>query len=90
MAELPRLKPDFFTALGPSPGNRHMFFTKGSPTTSDAWRCLTCQLANCSFQSNQISTDFKRILTWCKTKVISERKAQNTNTDDDSNTRPIS
>ncbi|KAL6730325.1 hypothetical protein Aduo_001306 [Ancylostoma duodenale] len=56
----------YFTALGPSPGNRHLFSTKGSPTTSEAWRCLTCRSSDCTFQYNQVTSDFKRVLTWCK------------------------
>ncbi|EPB73610.1 hypothetical protein ANCCEY_07271 [Ancylostoma ceylanicum] len=56
----------YFTALAPSPTNRHLYLTKGSPTTSDAWSCLTCKFSNCTFQSNQISSDFKHIITWCK------------------------
>ncbi|EYB88497.1 hypothetical protein Y032_0246g6 [Ancylostoma ceylanicum] len=76
----------YFTASAPSPTNRHLYVTKGSPTTSDAWSCLTCAFSNCTYQSNEVSPDFKHILTSCEGPApehyylsrISQRKLENT------------
>ncbi|KAK6729855.1 hypothetical protein RB195_006733 [Necator americanus] len=56
----------YFTALAPSPNNRHLYSTKGSPTTADSWTCVSCKFSNCTYQFNHLSSNFKRILTFCK------------------------
>ncbi|KAK6741257.1 hypothetical protein RB195_009237 [Necator americanus] len=56
----------YFTASAPSPTNRHLYSTKGSPTTTDEWKCVSCGYSNCTFQINQLTSDFKHILMWCK------------------------
>ncbi|KJH43929.1 hypothetical protein DICVIV_10065 [Dictyocaulus viviparus] len=55
----------YFNAAAPSPGNRHLFATSGSPSVNDTWRCVTCHLKNCSYQSNYIDVNLKHILTLC-------------------------
>uniref|UniRef100_A0A7I4XZ73 Dipeptidyl peptidase 4 n=1 Tax=Haemonchus contortus TaxID=6289 RepID=A0A7I4XZ73_HAECO len=56
----------YYTALAPSPGNRHLYSTKALPTTEDVWKCVTCRHQNCTYQNNYISAEFKYILTQCK------------------------
>ncbi|KAK6729244.1 hypothetical protein RB195_006347 [Necator americanus] len=56
----------YFVASAPSPTNRHLYSTKGSPTTTDAWECVSCKFSNCTYQVNHLTSDFKRILTFCK------------------------
>ncbi|KAK6729190.1 hypothetical protein RB195_006311 [Necator americanus] len=56
----------YFTASAPSPLNRHLYSTMGSPTTTDAWKCVSCGHSNCTYQDNQLTSNFKHILTWCK------------------------
>ncbi|KAK6741238.1 hypothetical protein RB195_009226 [Necator americanus] len=58
--------PRYFTASAPSPTNRHLYSTKGSPTTTDEWKCVSCGYANCTYQVNQLTPDIKHILMWCK------------------------
>ncbi|KAK6013546.1 hypothetical protein OSTOST_21135, partial [Ostertagia ostertagi] len=59
----------YFTALAPSPGNRHLYSTKGSPAIDNAWTCVTCKHDNCTYQSNYISPELNYILTQCRVSV---------------------
>ncbi|KAK5969227.1 hypothetical protein GCK32_011940, partial [Trichostrongylus colubriformis] len=56
----------YFTAQAPSPGNRHLYSTKATPTADEVWACVSCHHKNCTYQSNSISPDFKYLLTHCR------------------------
>ncbi|WKX91676.1 hypothetical protein Q1695_010033 [Nippostrongylus brasiliensis] len=55
----------YFSAMAPSPGSRHLYATKMTPTSADIWNCVSCLYENCTYQYNRISGDFKHVLTQC-------------------------
>ncbi|KHJ94512.1 hypothetical protein OESDEN_05561 [Oesophagostomum dentatum] len=56
----------YYRAYAPSSTNLHLFSTKGSPTTADVWKCVSCMSANCTYQTNTISPDLNHVVTMCR------------------------